>query len=96
MNRLFRSQNSTTTGVSFAEQIKTAVWTKGIIVPGNDSAYFRQDIYGSWMSWAEYGNRQSNMGWEIDHIQAVANNGSDDLYNLQPLQWNNNVQKGDS
>jgi len=48
------------------------------------------------MKYTEHGNRQSEYGWEIDHINPVANNGSDDLYNLQPLYWGNNLDKGDS
>ena len=47
------------------------------------------------MNWSEHGNRDSEHGWEIDHIKAVTNEGSDELNNLQPLNWKNNADKSD-
>jgi len=40
----------------------------------------------------DYGNRNSDYGWEIDHIDP---DGGDDISNLQQLQWKNNVDKSD-
>ena len=76
------------------DQIK-AVWNKGIIVPGYDPTKYRKDIAGAWISYVEYGNTNSNLGWEIDHIRPQSMNGSDLISNLQPLQWQNNRSKGD-
>jgi 5-methylcytosine-specific restriction endonuclease McrA len=47
------------------------------------------------MRYGEYG-QTSKYGWEIDHIKPVSKGGTDDLSNLQPLQWENNRRKGDN
>jgi hypothetical protein len=77
--------------MAFNDQTIQQVWEKGTIVPGYDPAKYRQDKCRAWMVRSEYGNRNSNFGWEVDHIIP---NGIDYLSNLQPLQWENNVAKG--
>ena len=69
-----------------------AVWRKGRAVSGNNPNVWRKDRCGAWIRRTQYGNRDSEYGWEIDHINP---RGSDNLSNLQPLQWENNVRKGD-
>lgn len=43
----------------------------------------------------KHGDRNSILGWEIDHIQTVSKDGTDNLGNLRPLQWNNNAGRSD-
>lgn len=78
----------------FSESIIQAVWEKGMIVPGVDPRFRRKDQCGAWIDRNRHGDRsdQNNTGWEVDHISP---GGSDDLSNLRPLQWYNNVTKSD-
>lgn len=43
---------------------------------------------------SEHGNRNSEHGWEMDHIVEDCIGGRDTLSNLRPLQWRNNVARG--
>jgi hypothetical protein len=80
-------------GGSFDNATIEAVWQKG----NTDSQYFtfRRDMCGASMSRSKYGLTEQ-WGWEIDHIKPISQEGTDDLSNLQPLQWENNRNKADS
>lgn len=78
--------------MSFSNDVIQKVWEKGKVVSNNDPKFWRKDQCGAWIKRNEYGNRNSQYGWEIDHISP---SGSNDLSNLRPLQWENNVSKSD-
>ena len=90
--RYFNSKNN---GAKFEQSTIDAVWQKGQVVTGYNPNLYRKDSCGAWMTKSEYGNTNSVYGWEIDHIKPSSIGGSDELYNLQPLQWENNRHKGD-
>jgi len=77
------------------EKLKRAVWEKGEAISGEDSNVWRRDIVGHKMKYSEHGNMKSSVGWHIDHIFPVSRGGTDNLKNLQPLYWKNNIDKGD-
>jgi len=92
----FRNPNTNRGGSRFDEATKVAVWNKATIISGVDPRVRRKDVCGAWIDWAKYGDTSHHgTGLEIDHIQPVAEDGTDDLVNLQPLQWENNRSKGD-
>ena len=68
-----------------------AVWEKGSIVQGFDPALWRKDAYGSLMHRFAYGNRNSEFGWEKDHVWPSALGGQTNYFNYRPLHWRNNL-----
>jgi hypothetical protein len=94
MNR--RSFGQDRSGRDFSPAWVRAVWGRGRTVRLLDPNEFREDIYGNPIRYSHYGQTASALGWEIDHVVPVARGGSDDLRNLQPLQWRANRRKGDS
>ena len=78
--------------MAWSDEMIQKVWEKGKEVSGNDPNVWRKDECGAWIGRQQYGNRDSQYGWEVDHI---APGGADILSNLRPLQWQNNVDKSD-
>ncbi len=90
-----RSDNTNIDGKKWSKETLDEVWNKGKVIPTFPAETWRLDQCGSAMKFSEHGNRKSEVGWEIDHINPVSNGGLDTIENLQPLNWVNNVLKND-
>ena len=85
-----------------SEQLIKEVWEKGKIVTGFPEDKIRKDACGAWIRREAYGDHDSPFGWDIDHIFPqkkllsfdVPQSDIDDLRNLRPMQWKNNISKG--
>src|SRR5438552_4427682 len=89
-----REPNTDSFGRPFPPEIVEAVWQKARIM-GTYSA-LRVDAWGWTIVRQDYANTRSRYGWEIDHIIPLDHGGTDDLTNLQPLQWENNRRKDEA
>jgi hypothetical protein len=74
---------------------KDAVWEKASKMRGYNPDTHRKDAAGNIVYYNHYG-KDTKMGWNIDHIKAVANGGSGALKNLQVLQSSYNKSCGAS
>jgi 5-methylcytosine-specific restriction endonuclease McrA len=81
--------------MSYDTGTKLLVWFKAARVAWLPEENLRRDRNGNLMRWEDYGDRTSACGWEIHHIIPVSRGGSDDISNLEPLQWNLNAILGD-
>ena len=84
-----------TTFNELEHQRRSAAWNKATIIPKFDQSVWRWDPFGTPIRWLDHGNRDSEHGWEIDHIVPLSKGGGDDLNNLQALHWRNNVKNSD-
>ena len=80
---------------SWSDNQINQVWNKLPVISADKTGEWKKDACSAWVHRDSYG-KKGLYGWEIDHIYPEALGGSDDLSNLQVLQWKNNRNKGDS
>ncbi len=63
--------------MTLLEDLKRAAWSRTSPVGGHTNAWeFRKDRLGNMVRWADYGNRKSPFGWELDFIEPKSVGGS--------------------
>ena len=83
--------------MTMLEDLKRAAWARTSPVTGQLSSWeFRKDCLGNLVRYADFGNRHSPFGWELDFIVPKAVGGSQDVDNLQALHWRANAARSDN
>lgn len=80
---------------TYSDELIQTIWEKGLVQEGFDPNVARKDACGAWILRNQYGNTDSNFGWEIDHVYPRALGGTTVEENLRSMQWQNNRSKGD-
>lgn len=88
--------------MEYTEKQKRDFWDKTNTVDGEDWQEVRRDASGAIIHYSDYKDRNSDYGWEIDHIYPkslleeanVPEELIDNPLNLRPINWRNNVSKG--
>lgn len=84
------------------DELLNKIWEKGRKDPKYNPDFVRKDACGAWMIRDKYNDRNSIYGWEVDHVYpesklrelGVPQELIDNIANLRPLNWKNNVSKG--
>jgi hypothetical protein len=83
--------------MSMLEDLKRAAWSRTTPVSSDLNSWeFRKDCRGSLIRYADFGNRHSPFGWELDYIVSRAFGGSSDPDNLQALHWKANAVRAEA
>ena len=81
--------------MTMLEDLKRVAWSRTSPVSARqlNSWEFRKDSLGNLVRYADFGNRHSPFGWELDFIVSRALGGSTAPENLQALHWKANAAK---
>lgn len=81
--------------MTLLEDLKRACWARTSPVSGPNAWEFRKDCMGNLVRYADFGNRHSPFGWEIDFVVPRSRGGSSDPDNLQVLHWKANAARAE-
>ena len=74
--------------MTMLEDLKRAAWGKTSPVSGTANSWeFRKDSLGNLVRYADFGNRHSPFGWELEYIVPTRLGGSPENENVQALHW---------
>ena len=80
------------THMTMLEDLKRAAWGRTSPVQGQMNSWeFRKDVLGNLIRYADFGNRHSPFGWELEFINARLGGGTDPD-NMQALHWKANAR----
>ena len=83
--------------MALLEDLKRSAWSRTTPVGGHANAWeFRKDKLGNLVRYADYGNRKSPFGWELDYIVPRSVGGNLDPENLQALHWRATAARSDN
>ena len=84
--------------MTMLEDLKRAAWARTSPVGGQqkNAWEFRKDCLGNLVRYADFGNRHSPFGWELDYIISRSLGGSTSQENLQALHWKANAARSES
>lgn len=88
--------------MNLSEIDKDRIFRKARKIEGLDADEWRMDACDAIIHRSSYGRGDDFFGWEVDHIvpkslledKGVPQDLIDDFRNLRPLNWRNNVSKG--
>ena len=83
--------------MTMLEDVKRAAWARTSPVGGQSNAWeFRKDCLGNLVRYADFSNRHSPFGWELDYIISRSLGGSTSPENLQARHWKANAARSES
>lgn len=74
----------------WTEEELDVIFSKGKVSSIFSPPEYRVDDYGNLMKRDKYGDINSQLGWEVDHILPIFNGGTNIFSNLRPLNISKN------
>jgi hypothetical protein len=68
-------------------------WNQALISLQHNPDLYRIDPFGRLIHWHAYGDRTHSHGWELGHIVAKIDGGSDEDHNIQAEHYESNLDK---